>query len=81
MKTEQSVLRHSNSYTFVSVGGELALITCFMISFCICWFEISSIQVGGWQSGEMASNLFLFFSIELTVTHRSFILKDGGFLK
>lgn len=78
---KQSVLRHSSFFPFVSLSGELALITCFMISFFICQFEISSIQVGGWQSKETASNLFLFFSIELTVTHRSVILEDGRFLK
>lgn len=32
-------------------------------------------------SKEVPENLFLFFSIELIVTRREFILKDGGFLK
>lgn len=32
-------------------------------------------------SKEVTENLFLFFSIELIVTCREFILKDGGFLK
>lgn len=33
------------------------------------------------HSKEVTENLFLFFSIELIVTCREFILKDGRFLK